>query len=276
MNKELFSDIQEVKKIIVVLIILLIPIIVFSQEISVLNGKEQRTDIHTLVYDDFSIAAHPNHSSFYWSDSDLLNPEINGIEVFNGLVYAGKNGSVRGMATNRWDMLLRARHRVWGFANDDSHGVSQRGRGYSVVYSNGTKESVINSILKGDLYTSSGAKITYLSLYTPKKRITIKTNKTSWIRFKGKNGTYLSHYGTGWSYHLKGNEGYIRVQVKNADGYAWTQPFFINSDGSINNPYRFGFPNKKANFHTHGELSELSTWYLNKGYGILGITNYGT
>jgi len=221
----------------------------------------------------YAILAHPNMPKHIYTVPELLSlTNYFGIEIFNGYCER-KRG--KGFAENKWDAVLTSGKKVWGFGVDDAHMDSWRGYGYSVGNFS-DDESFKECLESGEFYASSGSKFTYISFYEPLKRITVKTDKTSWIKFFGKNGTeYYSYYGQGKSYYIQGDEQYIRVRIANADGRAWTQPFWIEENGSVTQPYDVAdLPTNKFNTHCHGVFDTTYDWYLNHGYKGIIITNY--
>jgi len=82
-----------------------------------------------------------------------------------------------------------------------------------------SKESLIAILKAGNFYASSGARFTAISYNPSQKRITVKANRVSLIRYIGKSGhVYRFCRGKRGSYHIKGREKYIRVEITNASG----------------------------------------------------------
>ncbi|MYA23219.1 MAG: PHP domain-containing protein, partial [Gemmatimonadetes bacterium] len=81
----------------------------------------------------FALFNHPNrHGNFNHCPQELLQAceGYVGLEIYNGVISEGSP-----YATNRWDMLLSAGRRLWGFANDDSHAAEgDVGVGWNVAY----------------------------------------------------------------------------------------------------------------------------------------------
>ncbi len=68
-----------------------------------------------------AIACHPNwKKDFNHCPQSLLEDArgLCGVEIYNGVVRHLEGSPC---ATDRWDQLLGAGRRIWGFANDDSH-----------------------------------------------------------------------------------------------------------------------------------------------------------
>jgi len=222
-----------------------------------------------------AILAHPNVDIGY-SENELLQANnYLGMEIYNGACWRSWCPK-RGIATAKWDYVLTRGKKIWGFGVDDSHSEAQRGTGFTVMHSEDlTPEDIYQNLEEGNFYASSGAMIENITYYSPLKRITIRTHEPSTIQYIGKNGHVYAKYTNtmGRSYYTRGDEKYIRATIINSNGYAWTQPFWIDG-GTVTNPYQSGFPDKKANFHCHESEEEVSSWYSAHGYSILAITDY--
>ncbi len=92
-----------------------------------------------------------------------------GIEVFNALI-----GELAGSAYafDRWDRLLSARRRVWGYANDDAHAVRHIGQGWMVVFADTRAPAdIIRALGTGRFYGSSGVAIDAIAVQDGRARI---------------------------------------------------------------------------------------------------------
>lgn len=81
-----------------------------------------------------AVLNHPNwfREQDHWLQERLMELQgYAGIEVVTALIDELEGDR---WAFNRWDRLLGHGRRVWGFANDDAHGVDQVGRAWNVVY----------------------------------------------------------------------------------------------------------------------------------------------
>jgi len=82
-------------------------------------------------------------------------------EMYNGTCIISVGNE---KATDKWDRLLGAGRKVWGFANDDSHRSRDCGKAWNVVQ---VKERSAGAILKalknGAFYTSTGVEISEIS-----------------------------------------------------------------------------------------------------------------
>ncbi|MDU4911169.1 hypothetical protein [Clostridium baratii] len=182
-----------------------------------------------------NIICHPHMGKEdYWTYEELLKLDgYTGIEVFNNNVRMDCKG--RAVATDVWDKLLSAGKIVFGFANDDMHLFSRVGGGYNMVLSEEkTIDGILNAIRRGSFYASFGIKV---------KNIEVKDNIISvengdarvpygFFKFIGKDGVTLKEEkGNKGTYEVKGDEGYVRIEVYREDGArAWLQPFVIENN----------------------------------------------
>ena len=178
----------------------------------------------------FNIICHPHvYNDDYWPLEKLKNLDnYIGLEIFNNNIKHDNKG--RAVATDLWDKLLSCGKRVYGFANDDMHVFPRAGGAYNMVFAkNRSRSAILESIKKGSFYCTSGVLIDKIDIQDDV--ITVAANKLPVeFRFIGKDGQ-VYHQGTGMekSYKIKGNEGYIRVELIREDGArAWMQPIFLN------------------------------------------------
>lgn len=183
-------------------------------------------------YNGINIICHPHLGKMnYWTVDELINLDnYTGIEIFNNNVRMDCKGIA--LATDVWDELLSKGKKVYGFANDDMHIFSRAGGAYNYVLSKRKdKESIIEAIKRGSFYASFGVKISEIKLKDNRLSLKKGDERVPYVffRFIGQNGQVLKETkGTEAYYDIKGNEGYIRVEVFREDGAkAWSQPFFI-------------------------------------------------
>ncbi len=156
---------------------------------------------------------------------------LNHFEIFNG------NSPEDTPACEKlWDSILSDPdgRQVFAVASDDNHyKKSKVGRGWIMVESQTlTKEDILDNILKGNFYASTGI---FLNDYEVNERsIKVHSDNGSQIKFIGRNGKILNIVsGAKASYQINGNESYIRVKITNDEGMiAWTQPVFIKNTGN--------------------------------------------
>lgn len=177
----------------------------------------------------FIIVNHPNWGMrFNHCPQELMDTWQGyvGLEIYNGTI-----GRLHGSpyATNRWDMLLSAGRRVWGFCNDDSHLPSDDvGLGWNVVYvTESSAASIAGALYNGRFYCSTGVVIS---------KIEVKGNR---IRIETENAqriTALQQVGKRFAIandrvievEVPATAQYVRFECWGAgESFAWTQPFFV-------------------------------------------------
>jgi len=180
------------------------------------------------------IVAHP-----YWSALTLRDlQEINGylgIEVYNATCDIAV---AKGYSTVYWDNLLYRKRYTYGFAVDDAHtGLSlQRPtdtcKGWIMVKVNKRNpESLMDSLRKGLFYSSTGPEIYDVQIRDG--AIHVKTSPVQAINFIARNGlgrrfVAFDKLLSEATYTIKGNEGYIRIEVVDGKGgTAWVNPIIL-------------------------------------------------
>lgn len=200
-----------------------------------------------------------NHPNFLWSVGveDMAQlPDGTLFEVWNGHPLINNLGGTndaghKALSTEElWDALLSRGKRLWGVASDDSHDYHdlanadspRPGRGWIVVRAERlAPDTIVESLRRGDFYASTG--ITLADYRASDREIEIDiypgtrfgnrmipTDSRYLTRFIGKGGRVLAEVpGTRPRYSLRGDEGYVRAVVVDANGNrAWTQPVFPN------------------------------------------------
>jgi len=186
--------------------------------------------------DSLIVINHPN-----WRDDfdhcSILNLKMwkgyHGIEIFNGIMQHDLGSPY---ATNKWDMLLSAGRRVWGFANDDTHAAEHVGVGWNVVFAKQRdREGVVDALRHGRFYCSTGVTITRIE-QTGDVSVRIETENAQRIVAVATSGRRL-----GWvdsnvydftvpeptAYHTKWPT-YVRFECwGEGEAFAWTQPLWI-------------------------------------------------
>ena len=152
-----------------------------------------------------------------------------GLEVYDARLAAAGPGL--GDATALWDRLLTSGQRVFAFAGDDVLALSDPAIGHawiSVLAPAADIESLLISVRQGAFIASSGASFTGFSVAG--RAITVQSDANSTLRFIGRGGRLLqASTGPAATYHVRGDEGYVRVEAIRDDGArAWSQPFFLS------------------------------------------------
>jgi hypothetical protein len=163
----------------------------------------------------------------------LLLHRLFGIEVYDARL--GTSDPAAADATAMWDAMLSHGQRLFAFAGDDLQslhppdGSSVAGKAWIEVLAPGQDLSaLLTAIQQGAFYASTGA--AFRSLELRGRTIVVQAAATATIRFVGRGGRALAAAsGMTASYSIRGDEGYVRVELLAADGgRAWSQPYFVN------------------------------------------------
>jgi hypothetical protein len=152
-----------------------------------------------------------------------------GLEVYDARLALG--GAGQADASELWDRLLSAGNRVFAIAGDDANGVNDPAIGgawISVLAPASDRKSLLSSLRRGAFVASTGAEFTSFGIAGA--TITAEAVPGCSLRFIGRGGRLLRAVSTNsGSYHVAGNEGYVRVEAIRDDGArAWSQPFFVS------------------------------------------------
>lgn len=179
----------------------------------------------------FAVMNHPNwQSRFDHATIEQLQEWVGyaGIEIFNGVI-----GRLEGSqyALDKWDMLLSAGRRVWGFANDDSHhGAVESGLGWNVAYvRKHTVAGVVEALQNGRFYASTGVVIR--SIRVDGLTASIRTENAERIVAVRDGGARIKVVDAkSIEVEAPPEAKYIRFACwGRGEAMAWTQPFFLES-----------------------------------------------
>ncbi len=179
----------------------------------------------------FAIMNHPNWTDGYnHCDISVLRKlqGYAGMEIFNGVVLFLTGSEV---ATDKWDRVLSTGHRVWGFANDDSHDTPHRGLAWNMVQcATRNPDDIVAAMKAGRFYASTGVKVN--EIRTEGLTVTVKTENGQSFRVHGDNGRTLERFqGSEMTYTAVPDRKkctYIRVECHGAgETQAWLQPMFV-------------------------------------------------
>ncbi|WP_018258940.1 CehA/McbA family metallohydrolase [Halomicrobium katesii] len=200
---------------------------------------EPRADRQTVVDDireqgAMAIPAHPNWEADFdhWPQRRLSElTGYHGIEIYNGNIERCPGTP---LATDRWDQLLSAGRRVWGFGTDDAHDAVDIGNAWTVVQvAERTPAAVLEALTAGQTYVSTGVGIERIAVedgsieLDASERVTARL-VSDWGRVQ------RTRAGETVRFHLPddlvyGREhSYVRVECRGrGDDAAWTQPFYL-------------------------------------------------
>lgn len=196
-----------------------------------LSARKNQQRLLDEIADDgaLGILCHPNWEedfNHYPYERLLEMKNYVGIEIFNGVVIDLPGSH---MSTDKWDRLLAAGRKLWGFGNDDAHNISQAGRGWNMVQARTrTPRAILDALRKGRFYVSSG--VTIESIRCDGPLLTIRTRDADQIAVFGLHGARLGLFdGARLTFDVRNVAGpLIRVECYGrGDRTAWTQPFYI-------------------------------------------------
>lgn len=177
----------------------------------------------------FTIFNHPKWlSHFNHCPQEILEgcTGYAGIEIYNGVINFHPGSPY---ATDRWDLLLGAGRRVWGYATDDSHRAEGNdGIGWNTVYvTERSTEAVVEALRAGRFYASSGVEI--LEIAVDGFHIEIKTSNAQRIAaLQDHAKRFFQVEAASISVDVPPDATYVRFEFWGAgESMAWTQPFFI-------------------------------------------------
>jgi len=204
------------------------------------DPHENRQAVVDAVREEEGIAvpAHPNwQASFaHWPQSELERIEgYAGIEIYNGLI---ENHPGAASATDRWDQLLSAGRRVWGFANDDSHRPWEVARAWNVVQleaGDGSPDpsAIVDALAAGRFYATTGVSVRDVAVSGG--RLRVETAAADRIRLVSDHGVVQqTAAGPSATFRVpdqlvhRSEHSYVRVECLGRGGdAAWLQPMFL-------------------------------------------------
>jgi hypothetical protein len=114
---------------------------------------------------------------------------------------------------------------VWGVAVDDSHSGSCR-KGWIMVKTETIEGQAFIAALKaGAFYATTGP---MMEIAVTGREIRVNTANGAWIRFLNAQNQAVGVFRSDEAvYACHGDEGFVRVEVTNPSGIAWSQPFWL-------------------------------------------------
>lgn len=192
-----------------------------------------------------SALVHINHPNFGWAltADDLKKTEgcvlfelHNAHPAVNNLGGGGYPG-----VEEMWDEVLSSGKLMYGIASDDAHtfrqpenrGAARPGQAWVMVRAGElSAEAILESLEKGDFYSSTGVELADYQAGSREIRIEIKegNNIKYRILFIGNDGSLLKEeVSSPATYKIQGDEKYIRAKIIDSNGnLAWTQPVIIS------------------------------------------------
>jgi len=187
----------------------------------------------------FAVLCHPAWSDCSWKQMTDAR-KTDAVEIYNHLCEVE---NATGYSVERWDMLLQAGIRIWGFATDDTHfnpwHPSHDG-GWVVVRAPRLDLRLVMAALKGGSFYSSQGPALHDLTYEDGK-VSVRCSPIVELRARADGvGSGLAYFSrsprTSWSFSLKdwarGATGlpvrYLRIELKDSRGrIAWLNPLFV-------------------------------------------------
>lgn len=203
------------------------------------EGAKTAQDIADLLSRKGCISTY-NHP--LWSrvdQEDFINTKgLFALEVFN---YGTVLESNTGYDTTHWDTMLRNGNKVFGFAADDNHNeefLDDSFGGWVMVKAESlTHDNIINSMIDGEYYFSSGPEIFDWGIKDG--YVYVECSAVNHVNFMSGNAINggFSYWGepcensiTKAEFKLRGNETYVRIECVDKFGkIAWSNPIFIDN-----------------------------------------------
>jgi hypothetical protein len=220
------------------------------------RGEPQEVLDAALAEGAFVVICHPNQNPELTKAVPGVIPPLLSKEVARELVgavgvevYAGCHarrhwdgiGFGLGLATDFWDEELSRGRLLWGFGVDDSHQGYEVNVGWTEILAPSDDFETVKAAVKaGSLVASRGMRL--LGWHFDGGTLSVeadlpyfRANRTEY-RFIGEGGRVLhSEEGAVGQYQLRGDELYVRVEARNADGsILWTQPLLDRARFDMN------------------------------------------
>ncbi len=186
-----------------------------------------------------------NHPNFVWAITAADLKQVEGCQLFeihnahpavNNLGGGGSPG-----VEEMWDEVLSSGKLMYGVGSDDAHtfrqpenrNAARPGQAWVMVQARElSAEAILQSMEKGDFYSSTGIELADYQVRDQDIRIEIKeVNNTKYrILFIGHKGKLLKEeVSSPATYKFRGDEKYVRARILDSNGnIAWTQPVMVN------------------------------------------------
>ena len=215
------------------------------------DSENQINEVQKIIDDyngmgNFVTVNHPIWSRLETEELKQLDNYF-ALEIFNSQCAVDYDDNGAGVLL--WDSLLRQGKKVFGVAADDNHNRkyldqepwekidfnhprSPSGKGWVMVNAeNLDKDSILNSLMNGQFYSSTGPEIH--DFYIENNTVNFKCSPVRKIYVvayeqRGCGFTEGDKDITAASYKLTGREKYIRIECVDKNGNkAWTNPVFL-------------------------------------------------
>ncbi|MDO4295383.1 MAG: PHP domain-containing protein [bacterium] len=190
---------------------------------------------------------HPYWSLQNFDDYKNLR-EVWAMEIYN---YGCEHDGLYGYHPQSYDEMLREGTRLYCLATDDNHNalpfddpLCDSFGGFVMVKAKElTYASVMEALLAGDFYASMGPEIKELYLEDGKLHIKTSPAEKIYVMTEGRNcHKKVAKRGetiTEAEFELWGNEGYIRVDVRDEKGrHANSNAYFLQGNQVVRKPYQ--------------------------------------
>ena len=161
--------------------------------------------------------------------SEGMRHKFHGIEIYN---HTSQCEIGKGFATTYWDALLENKPNFLGFAVDDTHfspGERFWNGGWVMVNAKEcTKKAILDSLFKGNFYSSRGPM--FESIQVDENKIRVATSPVKYVRLVGPKslGTWIVAEGNGIKeFEIPSGWTYARLEIEDENGKcAWSNPLF--------------------------------------------------
>lgn len=193
-----------------------------------------------------------NHPNFFWQfkAADIASTRgVTLMEIRNMHPIMNNRGAGPDFPGTEelWDRVLTAGTRIWGVASDDLHRLKTEGlspaerrleaspgRGWIMVRAErlGVDE-IMAALAAGRFYASTGVALRHLATGRDEIVVEVEPQERYPTRYEivfiGAGGRVLETVvGTRATYRPRGDEGYVRVRIEDANGHgAWVQPVML-------------------------------------------------
>ncbi len=199
-------------------------------------------------YYDFRYGEEITRNDYSWSVGELGNLQYGeAMEIFtNAVNWLDNFGHYEGygLATDKWDILLGQRRKIWGTATDDYTPFLTPidGGAVWVKADSPNRFSLLSAIRRGSFFSTTGSNgpvFTDIKI-SDDSVITVTTPKPADITFKGGGVNNILDEDLNTTigvYQVKGNPIFVRIELRTSNGTAWSNPIFVGKQASQTTSY---------------------------------------